>query len=875
MKLITLNFLRELRFAIVTISLLFLFSCDEASYPYLDTDLDFESRANDLVSRMTLEEKVGQMTHYANAVDRLGVPQYNWWNECLHGVARAGKATVFPQAIGMAASFDRDMMFSMAEVTSTEARAKYHDFATREKRGMYQGLTFWSPNINIFRDPRWGRGHETYGEDPYLTGEMGVQFIRGLQGDHPRYLKAVATSKHYVVHSGPEPLRHEFDAVVSERDFRDTYLPAFKKTVEVGHVWSVMCAYNRYLGEPCCGSIPLQEELLRGELGFQGYIVSDCGAIYDFHTGHNVVASREEAAAKGVLSGTDLNCGDRYGGLVQAVKQGLIAESDIDVSVQRLMLARMKLGMFDPDAIVPWSELSLDLVAGEAHKEVAREMARKSMVLLKNEKKTLPMDKDLKRVAVIGPNAHNVYVQNGNYNGTPVGAVSVYDGIREKLGESAEVRYALGSPHHEGLPYLVPVPAGVLYSDPDQSMPGLKAAYFNNLESEGDPILERTETELDVYWWDGQPPVDGLTDDSYSVVWSGYLVARKSGIHEVGVAGKFFQFVFEGDTLIRNDNIHETNKTYRSVDLVAGKAYEVEVVLQDSHGDANCTLHWEEPGLPLQWDAVQAANWADHVILVMGLTPRLEGEEMRGLDLKGFNAGDRTSLDLPAVQRSLIRRIAATGKPVTLVLMTGSAVSITQEHESVPAILQAWYGGEAAGEAVADVLFGDYNPAGRLPLTFYRSVDDLPPFENYDMDGRTYRYFEDEVLYPFGYGLSYTQFSYDNLILEENEIGVNETITVSVDVSNSGRKDGEEVVQLYLRRSDSKYKRPLKDLRGFERVAIKAGQTMVVTMELGPEELSVYDTEQGDYVVEKGAYQIMVGPSSGEEGMLITSLVVR
>jgi beta-glucosidase len=619
----------------------------------------------------------------------------------------------------------------------------------------------------------------------------------------------------------------------------------------------------------------LQEELLRGELGFQGYIVSDCGAIYDFHTGHNVVAGREEAAAKGVLSGTDLNCGDRYEGLVQAVKQGLIAESDIDVSVQRLMLARMKLGMFDPDAIVPWSELSLDLVAGETHKEVAREMARKSMVLLKNEKNTLPIDKELRRVAVIGPNAHNVYVQNGNYNGTPMGAVSVYDGIREKLGESAEVRYALGSSHHEGLPYLIPVPAGVLYSDPDQSMPGLKAAYFNNLESRGDPILERTETELDVYWWDGQPPVDGLTDDSYSVQWSGYLVARESGIHEVGVAGKFFQFVFEGDTLIRNDNIHETNKTYRSVDLVAGKAYEVKVVLQDSHGDANCTLHWEEPGLPLVWEAVQAANWADHVILVMGLTPRLEGEEMRGLNLEGFNAGDRTSLDLPAVQRSLIRRIAATGKPVTLVLMTGSAVSITREHESVPAILQAWYGGEAAGEAVADVLFGDYNPAGRLPLTFYRSIDDLPPFENYDMEGRTYRYFGDEVLYPFGYGLSYTQFDYDNLILEKDEIGVNETFTVSVDVSNSGRLDGEEVVQLYLRRSDSKYKRPLKDLRGFERVAVKAGQTLVVTMELGPEELSVYDTELGDYVIEKGEYQIMVGPSSGEEGMLITSLVVR
>ena len=448
-------------------------------------------------------------------------------------------------------------------------------------------------------------------------------------------------------------------------------------------------------------------------------------------------------------------------------------------------------------------------------------------------------------------------------------------GIENKLGERAEVRYALGSPHHEGLPYLVTVPAEVLFSEPDQNKAGLHAAYFNNLEGEGDPLLEKTEPELDVYWWDGEPPVDGLTDDSYSVEWSGYLVPRKSGIHELGVAGKFFFLVFEGDTLIRNNNIHETNKTYRSVDLVAGKAYKLKVVLQDSHGDANCTLHWEEPGLPLAWEAIQAASWADHVILVMGLTPRLEGEEMRGLDLEGFNAGDRTSLDLPAVQRSLIRRMVASGKPVTLVLMTGSAVSIAREHESVPAILQAWYGGEAAGEAVADVLFGDYNPAGRLPLTFYRSVDDLPPFENYDMEGRTYRYFGEEVLYPFGFGLSYTQFTYDNLILEKKEIAADESLTVSVDVSNAGSMDGEEVVQLYLRRTDSKYKRPLKDLRGFERVAIQAGQTLVVTMELGPKELSVYDTELGDYVVEKGNYDIMVGPSSAEEGLLVSSLVVR
>jgi beta-glucosidase len=866
----------NLKNAFVLILFTLLLSCgNEYKYPYQNTKLDFETRAEDLVSRMTLEEKVGQLTHYASAVEHLGVPKYNWWNECLHGVARAGKATVFPQSIGMAATFDREIMFTMADVTSTEARAKYHDFDARDKRGMYQGLTFWSPNINIFRDPRWGRGHETYGEDPYLTGEMGVQFIKGLQGDDPRYLKVVATSKHYAVHSGPEPLRHEFDAVIGERDFRDTYLPAFKKTVEEAHVYSVMCAYNRYMGEPCCGSIPLQEELLRGELGFQGYIVSDCGAISDFHVGHHVVETSEEAAALGVLSGTDLNCGEQYTSLVKAVEQGLVAEAEIDVVVRRLMLARMKLGMFDPDEMVPWSGIPLDVVASEPHRAVAEEMARRSIVLLKNDNGALPLSRELSKVAVIGPNAHNVDVQYGNYNGSPVAPVSVYEGIKAELGDQAEVRFALGTPHHENLPYLVPVPEGIFFTDGEGTDPGLTASFYTNLEASGEPVHVRTDPTVDYYWWDGKPPLEGLEDDHYSVKWTGILIPNKSGTHALGVEGKFFQFIFEGDTLIRHNNIHHPNKTYRNLDLVADRPYQVTVVMKDQHGDAPLSIHWEEPDQPLLWEAVQAAKWADHVVLVMGLTARLEGEEMRGLDLDGFNAGDRTSLDLPAVQQQLIRRIAATGKPVTLVLMTGSAVSINDEHEQVPAILQAWYGGETAGTAVADVLFGDYNPAGRLPVTFYKSVDDLPAFENYDMAGRTYRYFEGEVLYPFGYGLSYSTFVYDNLILEKQEISKDESLTVSVEVTNTGQFDGEEVVQMYIRKPDSKVVRPLKDLRGFERIFVSRGQTIVVTMTLGPDELSYYDTEAGKYLVEKGGYEVMMGPSSEEARLIKTGLLVR
>ncbi len=860
----------------IFITFLLSFSCSQSvRYPYQDTGLDFETRAADLVGRMTLQEKVSQLTHYADSVERLGVPMYNWWNECLHGVARAGKATVFPQAIGMAATFDRDLMFRMADITSTEARAKHHDFVSRGKRGMYQGLTFWSPNINIFRDPRWGRGHETYGEDPYLTGEMAVQFIRGLQGDDPRYLKVVATSKHYAVHSGPEPLRHQFDAVVSTRDFRDTYLPAFRKTVKVAGVYSVMCAYNRYMGEPCCASVPLQEEILREELGFEGYIVSDCGAIRDFHTGHDVVETPEEAAALGIMGGTDLNCGNQYESLVRAVEQGLIDEAEVDTAVIRLMTARMKLGMFDPPEMVPWADYPVDTVACPPHREVALEMARKSIVLLKNEGGALPLSRSPERIAVIGPNADNVDTQYGNYNGTALDPVTVLEGIRSRLDGTAEVRYAQGSRHHEGMPFLVPVPGEVLYTDQDAGEPGMKVAYYDHPDASGTPAATGADPQVDVYWWDGEPPVDQLRDDHYSARWTGYLVPRRSGTHALGVNGKYVTLVFDGDTLIRHRNIHHPNKIHRRVDLQAGEAYPVQVTLEDEHGDAPCTLIWEEPGLPLLSEALQTARWSDHVVLVLGLSAHLEGEEMRGLDLEGFSGGDRTSLQLPEVQKQLIRSVAATGKPFTVVLMTGSAISFPREQQLSPAILQAWYGGEAAGLAVADVLFGDFNPAGRLPVTYYRSVEEIPPFGEYDMDDRTYRYFSGEVLYPFGFGLSYSTFTYNNLILEKEEISTNEEITVSVDVTNEGPLDGEEVVQMYLRYPDSGRESPLKELRGFERVAIQTGQTLVVTMKLGPDELARFNEQTGDYRVASGTYQVLAGPSSEDEKLLMTELVVR
>lgn len=863
------------QFLVALLAALMLSACSDSDQPkYMNTRLSFEKRAADLVSQMTLEEKVSQMLYEADAIERLGVPEYNWWNECLHGVARSGKATVFPQAIGLAATWDRNMIFEMADVTSTEARAKYNDFQSKGKRGIYQGLTFWSPNINIFRDPRWGRGMETYGEDPYLTGEIGNQFIKGVQGDHPVYFKAIATSKHYAVHSGPEPLRHSFDAVVDDRDFRDTYFPAFKTTIEDGGAYSVMCAYNAYLGEPCCGSDLLLETMLRNELGFDGYVVSDCWAIRDFFDGHNIVETAAEASAISVMAGTDLNCGFSYDSLVKAVEAGYIDETSIDRAVERLMLARMKLGMFDPPEMDPWGDLDVEIVASAKHSRIALETARKSMVLLKNENNALPLSEDLKKIAVIGPNAADVEVMCGNYNGTPFEPVTPLQGIKDRAGENgARVKYARGCAHAEGLPFLEVIPEENLFLTKTLEKQGVRAAYFNNLNGEGAPVYEDEEANIDYYWWDMAPRKE-LEDDNFSVRWKGYLVPDVSGTYAIGGEAKYFRLKLDGEELVSNGSIHHPNKRYRNVDLVAGKAYEIEVFTWDQHGDALCHLMWAPPEKNLEKEALEAVSWADQVVMFMGLSPRLEGEEMR-VEVEGFAGGDRLTLELPAVQQELMKKVVATGKPVVLVLLNGSAVAINWEHENVPAILEAWYPGEAAGSAIADILFGDYNPAGRLPVTFYKSVEDLPPFEEYAMKGRTYRYFEGEVLYPFGHGLSYSTFEYDNLRLSESEIKPDGSVTASVDVTNTSAVDGEEVVQFYIHEQNIKEELPNQDLRGFERVKINAGETKTVSVMLSARELAYYNMETEDYTLDHGSFEILAGPSSAKEKLLKTSLTVR
>jgi beta-glucosidase len=856
--------------ALLLVALLMV-SCQTTKEPaYLNTKLSFEDRVEDLVSRMTLEEKISQLSFESPAIDSLGVPEYNWWNECLHGVARSGLATVFPQAIGMAATWDRDLIYQIGTAISDEGRAKYNDYQSRDKRGIYEGLTFWTPNINIFRDPRWGRGMETYGEDPYLTGEIGVQFINGIQGDHPKYLKAVATSKHYIVHSGPEPERHSFDATTRIVDMRETYLPAFKKTVQEAGVYSVMCAYNRLDGEPCGGSNYLLNELLRDELGFDGYVVSDCGAIRDFFDGHNILQTEEESAALGVKSGTELNCGFVYPSLVKAVKDSLISEAEIDVAVKRLFLARFKMGMFDPKEDVPFNTIPLDVLDSESHKQLAHDAACKSMVLLKNDG-LLPLSKDLKKVAVIGPNSNDVEVMLANYNGIPSNPITPYEGIKQKL-PNAEVSYALGCEHAKGLPTFEVISPEFFFTDKSKAEAGLKADYYNNNKLEGEPIKSQIDPKIDFYWWD-KAPMEELEDDNFGIQWTGVLVPKQSGVYALGAEGlSAYNFYFEDTLFIEYDNIHRASKRYHDVKLEAGKAYKVKVDFMEKQGDANMHLIWAQPKSDLEAEAIALANESDAVVLCMGLSPRLEGEEMK-VKVDGFRGGDRLMIDLPKLQQDFIKKIYKTGKPIVLVLINGSALSINWEEENLPAIVEAWYPGQA-GAAIADVLFGDYNPAGRLPVMFYKSVNDLPSFEDYDMPGKTYRYFEGEPLYPFGYGLSYTPFVPDNLQVEAPPDEAS-PLQVSVDIENTGKMDGEEVAQLYLKTNFEQEGRPLKTLKGFERIMIASGDKVTMKFEVSPEELAFFNVDKEEYTIEKGSYTVMIGGSSADEDLITADFVIE
>jgi beta-glucosidase len=837
---------------------------------YQNPDVPFERRAADLVSRMTLEEKVSQMQDVAPAIDRLGIPAYNWWNEALHGVARAGLATSFPQAIGLAATWDDSLIFRMASVISDEARAKHHEYARHESRQRYQGLTFWSPNINLFRDPRWGRGQETYGEDPFLTGRLAVQFIHGMQGDDPKYLKTVATVKHFAVHSGPEPARHTFDAVVSERDLRESYLPHFEAGIREGGAYSLMCAYNRVLGSPACGSDLLLKDILRGEWGFSGYVVSDCGAIDDIYERHKVVPTAAAAAALGVKTGTDLECGRVYANLPDAVKQGLITEQAIDTAVTRLFVARFKLGMFDPPERVRWAQIPFSVLDQPAHRTLALKTARESIVLLKNAgpHPLLPLKRDLKTIAVIGPNADQWRMLLGNYNGIPADPVTPLRGIREAVSPRTRVLYALGSDLASGFPVLAPVPAQVLATA--RGRHGLDVAYFSSRAMTGAPLFTATDSTLDSDWGERAPRADMNVDD-FGVRWTGTLQAPHTGIYRLALVGTIkFQLYLDDSLLVRSvypthDGEFPDPRFAQSepVRLEAGRRYRLRVDGEESYGEAELQLLWSTPAEALESEAVDVARRADVVVLCLGLTARLEGEEMR-VAVDGFTGGDRTRLDLPAPQEHLLERIAALGKSTVLVLMSGSAVAATWAQDHVPAIIEAWYPGQAGGTAIADVLFGAYNPAGRLPVTFYRDVADLPPFEDYRMAGRTYRFFEGTPLYPFGYGLSYTSFRYDRVSVNSDTLRGGDSLTVGVDVTNSGARAGDEVVQLYVRYPQSAVSRPRRDLRGFQRITLGPGETRSVTFSLAARALRFWNPEAHRWAVENGPVVVEIGASSAD-----------
>lgn len=852
--------------------LLFLAACkgpeqpvSSTEYPFQDTTLDIDKRVEDLVGRLTIDEKANQLFNKTPAIERLGIPEYNWWNECLHGVARAGKATVFPQAIGMAATFDEDLMFRLATAISDEGRAKHHYFARNGARGIYMGLTYWSPNINIFRDPRWGRGQETYGEDPYLTGRLAVNFVNGLQGNDPNYLKSIATVKHYAVHSGPEFTRHVDNIFVNDRDLYETYLPAFKMAIEEANVQSVMCAYNRFRDQPCCGSNLLLENILRKEFGFSGYVVTDCGAISDFYMEghHQVVETPEQGWGWSLASGADLNCEESRAFLENidsALHVGIINERDINTSLSRLFKARFQLGLFDPEELNPYTGIPMSVVGSQEHLALTLEAAEKSMVLLKNDG-ILPLDKS-KKVALIGPNANNFAVLIGNYNGDPVEPVTPLDGFREVLGD--QLIYTPGSPLVPGFysDYRLIGPEMFYHYSEGKLEPGLLGKYYSSIDFSGEAAIEQIDPSINFRW--ERSPATQVMDEPFSVIWEGVLVPEKSG-----------DYRFEGNI---NFTLDGRTVSDQAISLQAGKEYKLEVThvadafwWSSNYQQQFATLSWFDTSRDLEAEAMEAASKADVVIFCGGISSNLEGEEMP-IETDGFTHGDRTHIKLPAVQEDLLKKLHQTGKPVVYINFSGSAIALNWQEENLPAIIQAFYPGEATGRALTRIIYGETNPSGRLPVTFYKSVDDLPDFLDYQMEGRTYRYYQGDPLYKFGYGLSYTSFEYSKLVLpDEAEIG--EMVSVSVEVRNAGNRDGREVVQLYISDELASVPTPLRALAGVQPLFLKAGESMTLTFDIDPDQLSLVDE---NYIrkVEPGEFLVSVGGSQPDEKAIADPKVV-
>lgn len=822
---------------------------------YLDESASTQARVDDLVGRLTLDEKVAQLFDKSPAIERLNIPEYNWWNEALHGVARAGKATVFPQAIGLAASFDEDLILRVGTAISDEGRAKHHAFLAENNRSMYTGLTYWSPNINIFRDPRWGRGQETYGEDPYLTTRIAVNFVNGLQGNDDKYLKSVATLKHYAVHSGPEVSRHSDDYSASPKDLAETYLPAFKEVIAQTDVASVMCAYNSVNGSPACGNDELIQNKLRGEFNFNGYMVSDCGAIADFYdvNSHNIVSTEAEAAAMALKTGTDLNCGDHHGNtysyLKEATKSGLVSEQDIDQALKRLMYARFKLGMFDDAKNVPFSNKSIDLVGSKAHLALAEEAARKSFVLLKNDN-ILPL-KGSEKIALIGPNADNQAILLGNYHGTPVMPITPKHAFEERLSED-QFSYAPGSSitgkvytHYETIDK-----SNLYHLDHNNEMQaGLVAQFYPASNFDLQPVKREIAQTIDYSW--GRSPINGTSEQEFAVKWEGILKPQETA--EYHFKGNKVAFTIDG------------KDAHGPIILQKGQQYSLEaraVINKMWHTNAihpEISLRWLKNPETLGQDALAVASAADVIVFIGGISANLEGEEMP-LQIDGFAHGDRTNINLPQSQLRLLKNLKATGKPIVLVNMSGSAMALNWESENLNAIVQGFYPGEATGPALASLLYGEFSPSGKLPITFYKTVDDLPDFKNYSMENRTYKYYEGDVLYPFGYGLSYANLHYQNTThsVDENSGDLHLETTIV----NKSDFAADDIVQVYISMPDAPVKTPNKQLVSFQHLSFDGNKTSKVRFTIPKQQLSYID-DSGNPIDYKGRLSLTVGSGQG------------
>ena len=837
---------------------------DAQKAAWLDTKRSPEERAAALVNQMTLEEKATQLVNQARAIPRLNVPAYDWWSESLHGVQTKG-TTEFPEPIGLAATFDTAAIHQMAIAISTEGRIKHMQFV-KENGGyskIFQGLDFWAPNINIFRDPRWGRGQETYGEDPFLTARMGVAFVTGMQGDDPRYFRVISTPKHYAVHSGPEPSRHNADVTVSKHDELDTYLPAFRAAVTEGKADSVMCAYNRINGEPACANEFLLEDQLRGKWGFKGYVVSDCGAVIDIFQGHHYKPTQAEASAISLKRGMDNECVDftftvkddhDYRPYIDAVRGGFLKESDIDTAVTRLFVARIKLGMFDPPEMVPYTKIDEKQLDSQEHRNLARKIANESMVLLKNDG-VLPLKKEATKIAIIGPLANQTKVLLGNYTGTPTHTVSILEGMKSEFA-GANITYVPGTQYlgHDA----EPVPTSALTTD---GKPGVKVSYSKwdmsniNRPTEEVPVASGVEPDINAAETPLPPEAEKL--NPLAIRYEASLTAPESGEYNLGMtASGFFRVQLDGQNVTNAFGANNETKLGR-VHLEAGKPAQLLITYTPGPtGERSARLVWSRVDLKPQPAAIEAVRNADVVVAVVGITSELEGEEMQ-VQEEGFKGGDRTSLDLPKPEQELIEALAATGKPLVLVLTNGSALAVNWAKDHANAILDAFYPGEEGGAAVAETLSGRNNPAGRLPVTFYTSVDQLPAFEDYGMKGRTYRYFQGKPLYPFGYGLSYTTFSYSGLKLPPKPIKAGDPLTADVTVTNTGKLAGDEVVQLYLSFPDVNGA-PLRALRGFQRIHLEPGKSQPVHFELKQRDLSMV-TDDGKPIIAAGHYKISIG----------------